>query len=253
MRADQAHLRRMLERGDHDAFVRALEPLCHREVQRTAPNGLEYDDLMQEARVACLKVARAWRPDGGANPLSLAMIAVPRWLYKCANEQLAAKRRINHETLSLNAPMRSEPDFELGSVLPAGGATVHDIAEQREELREIAERLTAARIPAALADVLDSTRPSRFAAVAAAAARGDDLETGVRYRPRTPDDTAAVVINRVQASVRNQGWVVVAVTKRKLIDGRERAPQGRPTLDGRLGEPVWRVELVRATRTQEAA
>lgn len=34
---------------------------------------------------------------------------------------------------------------------------------------------------------------------------------------------------------------VVECVKRKLIDGRERAPQGRPDAQGRRGMPVWRV------------
>lgn len=116
VRRRQAHLERLLQRGDHGAFVRALEPLCHREIRRVATNGIEPEDLLQEARIACLQVARHWRPDRGANPLTLAVLAIRRDLWKVTRQQLAHKRRLHQTTLSLDRPAPAADKPLLDSV-----------------------------------------------------------------------------------------------------------------------------------------
>jgi DNA-directed RNA polymerase specialized sigma24 family protein len=242
VKVDQRHLRRLLERGDHDGFVRALDPLCHREARRVAPNGLDYEDLVQEARVAVLKIARAWQPDRGANPLTLAIRYVRHDLWRVTGEQLQQKRRANVDARSLDAPASPSTAIPLGAVLPAAGAAVHEIVEQRDELRQAARRLAV--LPRALRENLDRSDNGRSPGrrVAAFVAAGGQPGTRVVYHPRRRDQTVEGVLRRVQRE--HPGSVAVSATKRKLIDGRERAPQGRPTADGRLGDPVWRVELL---------
>lgn len=57
-------------------------------------------------------------------------------------------------------------------------------------------------------------------------------------RERYPSERQAIV-----AAMQQQRGRVRAVAMRKLIDGKERAPQGRRRLDGRLGQPVWRIDV----------
>lgn len=242
---DQAHLRRMLERGDHAAFIAALEPLCQREVGRTAPNGLEHEDLMQEARFAVLKVARTWDPARKANPLTLAVTFVRNQLWKVANEQRVEKRRGNHEALRLDGPASARVDDggTLGALTPATGATVEEIVEHRDELEVIARRLSVLP-PRLLEDLDDTATPERrkAARVCAFVARGgscDERTVYVRWRAGSDADTVLRRIERL-----NPGCIAVSATKRRLLDGRELAPQGRPTGDGRRGERVWRVDLI---------
>ena len=145
MKVDQPHLRRLLERGDHAGFVEQLEPLCNREVRRTALNGVEYEDAMQEARYAVCRAAQKWEPAGGANPLTLATLFIRNHLWKVAKEQLAHKRSANLTALSLDASGSGDPDgAPLGNIVPSREPCPDDVVEQRalvEEMRRFVERL----------------------------------------------------------------------------------------------------------------
>lgn len=234
----------MLERGDHDAFVRALEPLCHKTVSKTAGNGVEYEDLMQEARFAALKVARTWTPDGGANPLTLAVLYIRNEVWKVANAQKTDKRRANYGAVRLDAPARAaDPEGATrGELTAAAGPAIHEIAEQRDQVARLTRRLQL--LPEPLRANLDDDKvPRDVARLRAFVAAGGEPEPLSVYVDRHPGDKATDVTARVvRAHPRS---VPVRAVKRKLMNGRERAPQGRPTADGRLGTPIWRVDLLR--------
>lgn len=249
MKVDQAHLRRLLERGDHGGFIQALEPLCHRECRRVASNGIEYEDLVQEARFAVLKVARSWSPGKGANPLTLAVRVIRNHLWKIAGDELRLKRKANQGALRLDAPANPATTVPLGEAVPARGPAIDEIAEQHLELATITRRLTA--LPMAVRVEVDGLERGVARQICAHVAAGGDPIERVVYLSRRKNQTADGVMRKLTRTT--PGCLAVSAVKRKLRDGRECAPQGRPAADGSLGELVWRIDLVCLPQTESEA
>lgn len=219
MKVRQRHLERLLERGDHDAFVRALDDLCHGEANRVAPNGLDFEDLVQEARIGALKAARAWDPTRGTNPLTFATLTIRRELWKATSDQLRTKRKANLDALRLDQPGAPDVAEPLVALLAAPGLPVDELVELR------------ARVFDAAAQAREVTADS----------------TLVVYHPRVHRERPGTVMEAVQAM--HPGFVAVSARRRLLVDGRERIRSSR----GEVTEPVWRVDLSAATNNLEAA
>lgn len=253
-RRDQRELRLLLQAGDHAAFVARLEPLCQKLVNRTVAPSIETDDLMQEARLGALKAARAWSADRGANPLTYAVHIIQNHLWRIAQYDNAAKRRGALDAIHLDSPI-GDTDRTVADTAVCPRPGPYEQAEVRERLTSLLSDITdlpeAVRVRF-IAYLDDGRRAPTFMRVINAKLTGSDLEQLVIYLPRrhtlrTPEEAMR------RAERTKPGAVAITATKRKLIDGRERAPQGRPTADGRLGKPVWRVDMITLAASPAAA
>lgn len=268
MKVDQVHLRRLLEAGDLDGFVTQLDPLCVREVMRVARNGLDIEDLLQEARTAVFAVAQRWDPARGANPLTLAVRYVRHRLWTVTGRELAATRRANVEAISLDQrrPAGFGDGDDLLALRPAPGPAVDELAIARIEARKMLARLDAhpglaERATSAARHWDGGGQVPRAVRFARHVIGGGQLQRDVVFVSRHP---RAKGLRTAQGAMRSaerhdRDVLAVSATKRKLRDdGTERAPQGRPGADGSLGRPVWRVDVLRIppheiAREQEAA
>lgn len=131
---DDKHERLPLERavaGDEEAFAVITErmaPLIRSIVQGFAADGMDADDLAQEASLGLLAAVRSYRPDGGA--------AFTTYATTCIRNRLTSVARRH------GARIRSEQPFEEDSDLPADTHSdpAHRMLEQ-EDLSRLHEQL----------------------------------------------------------------------------------------------------------------
>lgn len=131
---DDKHERLPLERaaaGDEEAFAvitARMTPLIRSIVQGFAADGMDADDLAQEASLGLLAAVRSYRPDGGA--------AFTTYATTCIRNRLTSVARRH------GARIRSEQPFEEDSDLPAD--THSDPARrmlEQEDLSRLHEQL----------------------------------------------------------------------------------------------------------------
>jgi RNA polymerase sigma factor (sigma-70 family) len=60
------------------AMLLRYDPLCHRLARKYFTSGMEYDDVLQEARLGLLRAVRLFNPEKGANFITYAYIAIRR-------------------------------------------------------------------------------------------------------------------------------------------------------------------------------
>ncbi len=100
--------------GNDEAFgqiVRRMEPLIHDQIHRLPCEGLEAEDLAQEALIGLLAAVRSYRPEGGATFTTYATTCIRHRL-------LDAIRRRGDQTVN-EVPLEEDADLPDASADPA--------------------------------------------------------------------------------------------------------------------------------------
>lgn len=217
-------------------------------------------DVLQEARVGVWKALRDWTSDGGSSFDGFAFMCARRQVLTALKAAQRDKHRMLDEAARLETPVNddSETPTTLGDLIVRWNADPCRIVIAREEafrllgrMRRLSpwERECVQRVLID-GDEYDAVGDRKAVDNGVQRARkkladqSHDYDPVVRlvkvYVDRTLHRTESQAARQALA-VRNGR--VVSISKRKLLDGRERAPQGRPTADGRRGLPVWRVDI----------
>lgn len=223
--------------------------------------GADAGDLMQEARFGVWKALKDWRPDAGAFE-AFAYVCARRQVITAVKTATRNKHRPLNESLSFDAQLSSDGDnsFTVGDLLFRWNDDPCIIVIAREAALDLLRRMRTLSAwereclerCAIGGEEYEAVGPQKSVDNAIQRARkklsGEALEERipasrsihvyVGRRVHRTEGAAVAEARRVAGA-----GSVVRVAKRKLIDGKERASQGRPTKDGRRGQPVWRVDL----------
>ena len=121
--------------GDQEAFgqiVRRMEPLIHDQIHRLRCNGIEAEDLAQEALIGLLAAVRSYRPDGGATFTTYATT--------CIRHRLLDVLRRSGDKATNEVPLEEDVELPDDSADPA--LRVQEQAELEGLLARLKERLT---------------------------------------------------------------------------------------------------------------
>jgi RNA polymerase sporulation-specific sigma factor len=240
--------------GRHRRDLRAgaeWSEVCERVARAAARTrywpGATDDDVLQEARIGVAKALRDWDPAAGSAFVPFAL--------------LCARRQVDPAVIaaSLDAPAgRDQAGDGVGSLsdlLWSPGDDPLRIVIARDEVRRLLarigkltplEREVVTRVALLGEDYdqvdenvkrVDNALQRARRKLRAEPAPEPRREQRVVYIDRTVHPTERQPIAAAMGVCRGD---VVAIAKRKLIDGKERAPQGRPD---RRGQPVWRIDL----------
>ncbi|MBE6806829.1 MAG: sigma-70 family RNA polymerase sigma factor [Ruminococcaceae bacterium] len=121
--------------GDGEAFgqiVCRMEPLIHDQIRRLACEGLEAEDLAQEALIGLLAAVRTYRPEGGA--------AFTTYATTCIRHRLLdAIRRVGGKVVN-EVPLKEDTDLPDPSADPA--LRIQDLETSADFLARMQQRLT---------------------------------------------------------------------------------------------------------------
>lgn len=226
------------------------------------PDGTE-DDVLQEARIGVAKALRDWDPAAGSAFVPFALMCARRQVSTGLKTATRGKQRPLNEATSLDMPVSQDKSGErigsLSDLLFRPGDDPAKIVIAREEIRLLLarigklsplEREVVTRV-ALLGEDYDEVGPVKQVDNAMQRARRKLRAEPLPERSMVPQQRV-IYIDRTIHTTERQAIAaamgvcrghVVAVAKRKLIDGHERAPQGRPDKQGRRGQPVWRVDV----------
>jgi RNA polymerase sporulation-specific sigma factor len=124
-----------------DADMQPYEGLCRKIAREYFGPGLEYDDLIQEARIGAFKGLRDWDPERGSAKAAFIALTIRRQVITGVKTATRAKHR------NLNFSLRAVPDVdgELVEVLDLLQGPEADDPETHaityEELRDLATRI----------------------------------------------------------------------------------------------------------------
>lgn len=121
--------------GDQEAFgriVRRMEPLIHTQIHSLRCDGIEDEDLAQEALMGLLAAVRTYRPAGGA--------AFTTYATTCIRHRLLDVVRRYGPRVSQEVPLESDSDFPDSSGDPALRLQAQE--ETDHLLKQIQQRLT---------------------------------------------------------------------------------------------------------------
>jgi RNA polymerase sporulation-specific sigma factor len=254
--AHDVRLRRLIREHDVDAIIALLESTCAAIASAFYAPGLSADDLIQEARIGLAKAVRDFRgtPDP-AHFNAFAALCIRRQVITAVRAARGNKHLILSEAAALDAPI-DDYGTTIAELVPNATADLADVVQLRWDTRQLLarfDRLTPREREAAerhwlAGEPYSAIGPDKSVDNALQRARRK-LATDVAQprriyvdRDKHPSEREAIA-----AAMRIQRGRVISIAKRKVIDGRERAPQGRPDRHGRLGKPVWRIEILTAT------
>jgi len=255
-RGDDGRLRRLIRQRDSDAIVALLEPMCAGIASGFYAPGLGADDLIQEARIGLAKAVREFRgpPDPG-HFAAFAALCARRQVLTAVSTARRNKHLILSEAAALDGPDNDQA-MAAAELVPHAGHDVADIVHLRMETRALLRRFGQ------LTPLEREAAERHWLAGEPYSAIGPDKRVDnalQRARRKLATDTPAprrVYVDRdrhrsereaIAAAMRIHRGRVISIAKRKVIDGRDRAPQGRPDRHGRLGKPVWRIEILTET------
>ncbi len=121
--------------GDGEAFgriVHRMEPLIHDQIRRLPCEGIEAEDLAQEALIGLLAAVRSFRPEGGATFTTYATTCIRHRL-------LDAIRRVGGKA-SNEVPLEEDTDLPDPSADPA--LRLQDSETSADFLARMQQRLT---------------------------------------------------------------------------------------------------------------
>lgn len=242
--------------------TRQWDDVCERVAQTAAIGrffpGADRDDVLQEARIGVAKALADWQPQLGPF-VNFALLCARRQVLTGLKTAQRAKHQALNEASHLDAPIASD-DGEIGNLhdlLWRDGDDPAVIVLAREEINQILARFS--RLSAWEREVVERVvlLGEPYGAVGPLKRVDNAMQ---RARNKLADDTPEpepdgrriVYIDRTiypterQAIAAAMGvcvGTVLGASKRKLIDGRERDGRGRRRTDGRLGQPVWRIDL----------
>jgi DNA-directed RNA polymerase specialized sigma24 family protein len=123
-----------------------IEAVSRAEVANWFVDGMDHDDLMQEARLAAWISTTTWSPGGGSNQWSWARFVIRKRMMDAVNASKRERRRANTNAVRLDGPAAGDMDITLGETLPSTDADVVDQIERinapttAETLRALADR-----------------------------------------------------------------------------------------------------------------
>jgi RNA polymerase sporulation-specific sigma factor len=251
-----------LRRGDREAILRALERMCW---QTAAPYFLpdgSRDDLVQEARLGVLKAIRDFRGTPGYFP-QFARMCATRQVVTAVKSATRRKHEVLNTAIAFETPKFSGSGSDVEAVT-VGDLLFHEsddpalIVIARDEARRLlarTTRLTAWERECVERHMLAGEPYENIGAHkrvdnALQRARRKLCDERRDYHPemrvvhvfvdRTVYRTEAQAIAAARGI---RSGEVLSCVPRKLRNGRDTAPNGRPRADGRHGLPVWRVEM----------
>jgi RNA polymerase sporulation-specific sigma factor len=246
-----AQLRRLLRGRDAQAIVELLQPLCEAIAASFYAPGLSDDDLVQEARIGLAKAVRDFH--GPADPghfTGFAALCVRRQVITAVSTARRHKHLILSDAAALDAP---EADHAIATELARRSPDPADVVQLRAEARDLLarfERLTPLEREAAERHWLAG---EPYSAIGPDKSVDNALQRARRKLATNAPVARHIYVDRDQhrsereaiaAAMAIQRGKVISIAKRKVLDGRDRAPQGRPDRHGRLGKAVWRIEIL---------
>ena len=123
-------------RGDQEAFgliVRRMEPLIHAQIHSLRCDGVEDQDLAQEALMGLLAAVRSYRPDGGA--------AFTTYATACIRHRLISVARQWGPRADREQPLEDSPE------LPDTAADPALRLQEQEALEDLMTRLRTRLTP----------------------------------------------------------------------------------------------------------
>lgn len=236
-----------------DDTARAYRPLVRSLARDFFAPGLEHQDMLQEGMVALWKAHRNFDPAGGASFGNFAALVIRRHLSTVVKAALRGKHVALNTAYSLDAPVPDQKDGAgtLAEVVPDHLASVHDIAEAREQVQHLAARTArltaterdglAARLNGTMGHRKDLDNASQRAIAKLRKPDAPHPLHGVLLVDRTihPTEDAA----RQEAQRVRPGCTVHRVARKKVRRGVVTSTRGRRGSDGVLGRPVWAITL----------
>jgi RNA polymerase sporulation-specific sigma factor len=241
--------------------VREWTPICEA-IARTATRGIFYpgagpEDVLQEARIGVHKALGDFRPGGGASFETFAAMCARRQVLTGLKLAQRGKHRVLSDAISFDTPANEDGTVTVGDLIVSPASDPCRIVVARDEALRLLARLGQLTpwerecVERALIGGEEYGQVGPVKSVDNAVQRAR-RKLAAADRPRAHRRVVKVYVDRSVFPTERQAvtqalgvreGVVVSIAKRKLLDGRERAPQGRPTADGRRGLPVWRVEI----------
>lgn len=221
--------------------------------------GLTEEDMIQEARVAVWQAIGDYDRSTDVPFAAFAILCARRRLVSAVIAAKRLKHRPFNEASRLEAPIAQGDgaDMFLADVLADDHQDPCRTVLAREAIREVAARMAGLteweqeclRRVVINGEDYAAVGPQKRVDNGVQRARAK-LAQGARPTRQTarsvfvdrtvyPEPSAAVA-----AALDVLPGRALAASKRKLLDGKERAPQGRPDRSGRLGQPVWRIDIV---------
>jgi RNA polymerase sigma-H factor len=234
-----------------EAIARAVAREYH------APPGLTWQDMLQEARIGVWKALSDFRPGAGSGFNQFARMCATRQVITAIKTATRRKHEVLNRAASYDAPA---PDDEVGlgeRLVWRDGEDPLRIVIAREEVRRLLARMRALTpwerecvercelLGLAYDAVGDAKSVDNALQRARKKLREERLPVLERRRLRVYVDRTVFATGAAASAeaMKVQPGRVVGMRKCKLLDGQERASQGRRRADGRLGQPVWRVEI----------
>lgn len=240
---------------DFDVIERRHRGLVFGIADRYYAPGLGRDDLIQEATIGLWKACRDYDPRLGGAFAGFAALCIERQVITAVQTATRGKHSPLNTAMDLDGTAAHDGDGAvLRDALPAPGAAAHDVAERRQDVRDLQAamtRLTDTERDAVLFIAnggsyqgnksIDNALQRSRKKLAAGPAPDSTAERGVLLVDRTVHPTERDAI-RACGRVR-PGCKVLELHKRKVRDGRVVDARGRAKADGSLGRPVWAVEI----------
>jgi RNA polymerase sporulation-specific sigma factor len=134
--------------GDEAAFERLLdqyEGLLVSRIGTWGTRSLDFDDLMQVARLAFHKAVCTWDASR-SNFRNFAVLAIDRAIYTAIKTALRGKHRALNEAASLDEPLPEAPEMTLADALPGScemePCAVHSSRERVRTVLSAVDRLS---------------------------------------------------------------------------------------------------------------
>ncbi len=149
--------------GDQEAFAcltRRMMPLMRAQISRHQQEGVDSDDLFQEAMLGLLAAVRSFRPDGGASFTTYATTCIQ-------NRLISLLRRLAPHTgreLPLDEDSAGDPTTDPADRLQQQEDALHLQQQLRGKLTELEYRVLLARLQgASYQEIADSLSVSKKA------------------------------------------------------------------------------------------
>jgi RNA polymerase sporulation-specific sigma factor len=100
--------------------------------------GMDYDDILQEARIAAWRSTRTYDPSRGMSRYGYAKLAIKAALITAMKAQTRGKRLIHHSATSLDAPLAiDDTDATLHDVVPGPALEPSDLLAATHDARAL--------------------------------------------------------------------------------------------------------------------